>query len=67
MHSHIDIRLQRKREFLLLWGQPGLFASIIAILSILIVFCFYPIIRLLITCMTDQAGRFDLSSRLYVI
>lgn len=67
MHSHIDIRLQRKREFLLLWGQPGLFASIIAILSILIVFCFYPIIRLLITCMTDQAGRFDLSSILYVI
>lgn len=51
----------------MLLQQPGLLAIIAAILVILVVFCIYPIVRLLITCMTDTNGHFDLSSIQYVL
>ena len=51
----------------MLLQQPGLLLIIIAILLILIIFCIYPVIRLLITCMTDIDGNFDLSSIRYVL
>lgn len=51
----------------MLLQQPGLLLIIIAILLILIIFCIYPVVRLLITCMTDTDGNFDLSSIRYVL
>jgi len=51
----------------MLLKQPGLLATIIVILLILIVFCIYPIIRLLVTCITNESGHFDLSSITYVL
>ena len=66
--SRIKItREQRRRELKMLLGQPGLLSIIVIILAILIIFCIYPIVRLLITCMTDSEGNFDLSSIEYVL
>ena len=47
--------------------QPGLVAIIVVILAILVTFCIYPIVRLLVTCVTDANGKFDLSSIAYVL
>lgn len=66
--SRIKItREQRRRELRMLLGQPGLLSIIVIILAILVIFCIYPIVRLLITCMTDAKGNFDLSSIEYVL
>ena len=51
----------------MLLQQPGLVCIIVAILLILVVFCIYPIIKLLVTCVTDAEGHFDLSSVAYVL
>jgi len=64
----INVRKQQKlRERQMLLQQPGLVCIIVAILLILVVFCIYPIIKLLVTCVTDAEGHFDLSSVAYVL
>ena len=55
------LRRQRRKEFAMLIRQPGLFLCIAAVLAILIIFCIYPIIRLVIATVTNDAGAFDLS------
>lgn len=59
--------LQRQRELQMLLKQPGLVSIIVVILAILVLFCIYPVLRLLYTCVTNTEGRFDLSSVLYVL
>ena len=56
------LRKQRREEFVMLLHQPGLFFCIIAILAILIIFCIFPIVRLLIATLTNDAGQFDLAT-----
>lgn len=63
----MKMKTQRRREALMLLKQPGLLAAIIVILLVLVIFCIYPIIKLLVTCMTDESGYFDLSSIRYVL
>lgn len=60
-------KLQKRRELVMLLKQPGLLATIIVILAILTIFCIYPIVRLLITCVTDVNGKFDMDSVKYVL
>lgn len=68
MSETINVRKQQKlRERQMLLQQPGLVCIIVAILLILVVFCIYPIIKLLVTCVTDAEGHFDLSSVAYVL
>lgn len=61
------LRQQRRKEFAMLLRQPGLLMCIIAILAILIIFCIYPVLRLLVATMTNDAGQLDLSSIRYVM
>ena len=46
----------------MLLRQPGLLACIIAILIILVVFCIWPVLRLLLATVTNAEGRLDLSN-----
>ena len=57
---------EKRREFLMLIKQPGLLFAIIVVFAILILFCVYPIVRLLISCLTDKTGRLDLGNISYV-
>ena len=57
---------EERREFLMLIKQPGLLFAIIVVFAILILFCVYPIVRLLISCLTDKTGRLDLGNISYV-
>lgn len=57
-----NARSQRKKEFAMLVKQPGLLISIIVILALLIIFCIYPIIKLFICTMQNDAGEFDLTA-----
>lgn len=62
-----QLRQQRRKEFAMLLRQPGLLGCIVAILAILIIFCIYPVLRLLLATLTNDAGQFDLSSIRYVM
>ena len=42
--------------------QPGLLACIVLILAVLVVFCIFPVIRLFVATLTNEAGRLDLSN-----
>lgn len=57
---------EKRREFLMLIKQPGLLFAIVVVFAILILFCVYPIVRLLISCLTDKTGRLDLGNISYV-
>jgi len=61
------LRRQRRKEFAMLLRQPGLLCCIVAILAILILFCIYPVLRLIIATLTNDAGQFDLSSVRHVM
>ena len=58
---NIQNRLEKKREFLLLLKQPGLFLTIILTLTILIIFCILPIIKVFIAIFRNDLGQFDAS------
>ncbi len=66
-HIKIDKKEQKRKEFQMMLQQPGLLLAIAGILIVLIIFCIYPVVRLLISCMTDSEGNFDLSSIVYVL
>lgn len=57
-----QLRRQRRKEFAMLMRQPGLFLCILAVMLILVVFCIYPVLRLIIATVTDDAGQFDFSA-----
>ena len=61
------LRQQRRKEFAMLLRQPGLFACIIVILIILVIFCIWPILRLLLATITNQEGHLDLSNVQHII
>lgn len=61
-----NARNVKRREFLLMLKQPGLFMTIVFVFAILILFCIYPVVRLFIACLTDSSGELDLSAIKYV-
>ena len=56
------MRQQRRKEFAMLLRQPGLLACIVAILIILVIFCIWPVLRLLWATITNAEGHLDLSN-----
>ena len=57
-----SMRQQRRKEFAMLIRQPGLLTCIVAVLAILVIFCIWPVIRLLWATITNQEGHLDLSN-----
>ena len=56
-----NARAQRRKEFLMLLKQPGLFTAIVIVFALLIIFCIYPVIRLFICTVQNDAGQLDFS------
>lgn len=61
------MRQQRRKEFAMLARQPGLLACIIAVIAILVLFCIYPVVRLFLATVTNDAGQLDLSNVSHIV
>ena len=57
---------EKRKEFLMLLRQPGLLFAILFVFAVLILFCIYPIVRLFISCLTDESGQLNLDNINYV-
>ena len=61
------MRQQRRKEFAMLARQPGLLACIIAVIAILVLFCIYPVVRLFLATVTNDAGQLDQSNVSHIV
>lgn len=57
----------KRKEFMMLLRQPGLFLAIVLVFAILILFCVYPVVKLFISCLTSEDGGIDLPMITYVL
>jgi len=56
----------KRKEFLMLLRQPGLLLAVLIVFAILFLFCVYPLIRLFISCLTDESGNINFNNIRYI-